>query len=187
MRPGTSAPTRRSPARRPGGRRHVAAVGADEPGGGAVSSSQVNLSWTASTDNVGVTGYRVERCQGAGCTGFAQVGTPAVASFSDSGLIGELRRYRIGCAVDAAGNVRLHRGGERDDAERRPAGRVGGGVFVRRGVGASVVDVSGNGNTGRCRARRGRRRGVMAARCRSTGRAASSGCRLHPRSGCRER
>jgi len=27
----------------------------------AVSSSQINLSWTASTDNVGVTGYRVYR------------------------------------------------------------------------------------------------------------------------------
>lgn len=33
----------------------------------AVSPSQVNLSWTASTDNVGVTGYQVERCQGASC------------------------------------------------------------------------------------------------------------------------
>ena len=32
----------------------------------AVSATQINLNWTASTDNVGVTGYRVERCQGAG-------------------------------------------------------------------------------------------------------------------------
>ena len=31
----------------------------------APTSTQVNLSWTAATDNVGVTGYRVERCQGA--------------------------------------------------------------------------------------------------------------------------
>ena len=43
----------------------------------AASSSQINLSWTASTDNVGVTGYRVERCQGAGCTTFAQIATPS--------------------------------------------------------------------------------------------------------------
>src|SRR5439155_1644055 len=41
----------------------------------AVSGSQINLSWTASTDNVGVTGYPVERCQGAGCTSFAPIGT----------------------------------------------------------------------------------------------------------------
>ncbi len=31
-------------------------------------ASQINLRWTAATDNVGVTGYLVERCQGAGCT-----------------------------------------------------------------------------------------------------------------------
>jgi hypothetical protein len=28
----------------------------------AASSAQINLSWTASTDNIGVTGYRIERC-----------------------------------------------------------------------------------------------------------------------------
>ena len=42
----------------------------------AAGPARSNLNWTASTDNVGVTGYRVERCQGAGCTNFAQVGTP---------------------------------------------------------------------------------------------------------------
>ena len=52
----------------------------------AASTSQVNLSWTAATDNVGVTGYRVERCQGVGCTTFAQVGTPTGTTFSDTGL-----------------------------------------------------------------------------------------------------
>ena len=34
----------------------------------AVSSGEVDLSWGASTDNVGVTGYKVERCSGTGCT-----------------------------------------------------------------------------------------------------------------------
>src|SRR2546427_91151 len=29
-----------------------------------VGTSQINLSWTASTDNVGVTGYLLERCTG---------------------------------------------------------------------------------------------------------------------------
>ncbi len=41
----------------------------------AVSSTQINLSWTASTDNVGVTGYQIERCQGAGCSNFALLTT----------------------------------------------------------------------------------------------------------------
>ncbi len=71
----------------------------------AVGPAQVNVSWTASTDNVGVTGYRVERCQGAGCTGFAQVGTPSGTSFSDTGLSASTSySYRV-VAVDAAGNV----------------------------------------------------------------------------------
>lgn len=71
----------------------------------AVSSSQINLSWTASTDNVGVTGYRVERCQGSTCTNFAQVGTPASNSFNDTGLTANTTyRYQVR-AVDAANNL----------------------------------------------------------------------------------
>ncbi len=42
----------------------------------AVAQSQVNLAWTGSTDNVAVANYRLERCQGASCTSFAEVGDP---------------------------------------------------------------------------------------------------------------
>jgi len=71
----------------------------------AFSSTQINLSWTASTDNVGVTGYKVERCQGAGCTTFAQVGTPAGATYNDAGLLANATYgYRVR-ATDAAGNL----------------------------------------------------------------------------------
>src|SRR2546430_6113218 len=70
----------------------------------AVSGSQINLSWTASTDNVGVTGYPVERCQGAGCTSFAPVGTAAGPTYSDTGLAANTSySYRVR-ATDAAGN-----------------------------------------------------------------------------------
>jgi len=41
----------------------------------AASSGEVDLSWGASTDNVGVIGYLVERCQGAGRTSFTQIAT----------------------------------------------------------------------------------------------------------------
>ena len=51
----------------------------------AASTTQVNLGWTASTDDVGVTEYRVERCPGTGCTNFAQVGTPTGTTFNDTG------------------------------------------------------------------------------------------------------
>lgn len=71
----------------------------------AASSSQIDLGWTASTDNVGVTGYRVERCQGTSCTNFSQIGTPSGTSYSDTSLTANTAyRYRV-AAVDAAGNV----------------------------------------------------------------------------------
>jgi chitodextrinase len=71
----------------------------------AISATQINLSWTASTDNVGVTGYLVERCQGAGCTNFAQIGTTPATTFNDTTLTtGTAYSYRAR-AVDAAGNL----------------------------------------------------------------------------------
>jgi fibronectin type 3 domain-containing protein len=70
-----------------------------------VSSTQINLSWAAATDNVGVTGYRVERCGGASCTTFAQIAAPATTSFNDTGLAPSTSyTYRVR-ATDAAGNL----------------------------------------------------------------------------------
>ena len=71
----------------------------------AVTSTQINLTWTASTDNVGVTNYQVERCQGAGCSTFAQIGTTAVPSFTNTGLTAStIYNYRVR-ATDAASNL----------------------------------------------------------------------------------
>src|SRR5262249_59762355 len=70
----------------------------------AAGSSEIDLSWGAASDDVGVTGYQVFRCQGAGCSNFVQVGSPAGTSFSDTGLSGSTSySYRVR-AVDAAGN-----------------------------------------------------------------------------------
>src|SRR4029450_8058935 len=71
----------------------------------ATGPTAIDLSWTASTDNVGVTGYQVERCQGTGCSSFAQVGSPTGTAFSDTGLTaGTTYVYRVR-AVDAAANA----------------------------------------------------------------------------------
>jgi chitodextrinase len=71
----------------------------------ASSSSQINLSWNAASDSVGVTGYRVERCQGAGCGNFAQIATVSGTSYSNTGLSGSTSySYRVR-AGDAAGNL----------------------------------------------------------------------------------
>lgn len=70
----------------------------------AASASQINLSWTASTDNVAVTGYKVERCAGAGCSTFSQVATPSGTALNDTGLSASTAySYRVR-ANDAAGN-----------------------------------------------------------------------------------
>jgi fibronectin type 3 domain-containing protein len=70
----------------------------------AASGTQINLSWTASTDNVGVTGYLIERCQGTTCT-FAQIGTSTTTTYSDSGLLASTSySYRVR-ATDASSNL----------------------------------------------------------------------------------
>lgn len=71
----------------------------------AASSTQINLAWTPSTDNVGVTQYQIQRCLGAGCTTFAQVGTSTTASFPDSGLLASTSYSYQVRALDAAGNA----------------------------------------------------------------------------------
>jgi hypothetical protein len=69
------------------------------------SPSQVNLSWTASTDSAGVAGYLVERCQGVGCTSFTQVGTTTSTTYSDTGLtVNTAYNYRVR-AINSAGSV----------------------------------------------------------------------------------
>ena len=71
----------------------------------AISNSQINLAWTASTDDVGVAGYRVERCAGNLCANFVQVATPTGVTFGDSGLSASTSySYRVR-AIDAAGNL----------------------------------------------------------------------------------
>jgi chitodextrinase len=73
--------------------------------GTATSSTQINLNWTASTDNIGVTGYRIERCTGSSCTNFAQLATSSSPTFSNTGLLpGTTYGYRVR-AADAAGNL----------------------------------------------------------------------------------
>ncbi|MGE5529280.1 MAG: right-handed parallel beta-helix repeat-containing protein [Patescibacteria group bacterium] len=64
----------------------------------AVSSSRIDLTWTASTDNVGVTGYQIFR-------NGQQVGTSGTTSYSDTGLQPNTTYTYYVKAYDAAGNV----------------------------------------------------------------------------------
>src|SRR5438876_1156698 len=64
----------------------------------AVSPSQINLSWTASSDNVGVSGYRVYR-------GGTQIATTSATSFANTGLSASTTYSYTVAAYDAAGNL----------------------------------------------------------------------------------
>jgi len=65
---------------------------------GTRTLTTIPLTWTASTDNVAVTGYKIYR-------GGTQVGTSSTASYTDSGLTpGTNYSYTV-AAYDAAGNI----------------------------------------------------------------------------------
>jgi chitodextrinase len=65
----------------------------------AVSSSQINLSWTASTDNVGVAGYKVY-------AGGSQIATGITGTwYQDAGLAASTSYSYTVAAYDAGGNI----------------------------------------------------------------------------------
>jgi hypothetical protein len=105
----------------------------------AVSSSQIDLSWNASTDNVGVTGYKLYRDN-------VLVGTSATNAYSDTGLAaGTLHHYEVS-AFDAASN---------ESARSAPASATTHQVIVTAGLiaewrfddgsGEQITDHSGSG------------------------------------------
>ncbi len=116
----------------------------------ATGPSGVDLSWAASTDNTSVAGYRVERCQGAGCTTFAQIATPTGTTYSDTALAPSTNySYRVR-AIDPSGNLSGYSAtasATTGTAPTQPAGLVAGYTFDA-GTGTTATDSSGNNNTG---------------------------------------
>ena len=84
----------------------------------ATSTSQIDLSWGAATDNVAVTLYRIERCQGAGCSNFVQIATTSATTYPNTGLSASTSySYRVR-AQDAVPNVGDYSNTATDDDER---------------------------------------------------------------------
>jgi hypothetical protein len=63
-----------------------------------ISAAQVSLNWNASTDGVGVTGYRLFRNN-------SQIATPTGTSYTDTGLSASTTYTYTVAAIDAAGNA----------------------------------------------------------------------------------
>jgi len=98
----------------------------------AITTSSLSLAWTASTDNVAVTGYQVRR-------GGVLLATVSSPSFADSGLSpATLYTYQV-VALDAAGNASA-------PASLSVSTAAGSGTTVLRinAGGGNFVDSSGN-------------------------------------------
>ena len=107
-------------------------------------TTQINLSWSAASDNVGVAAYRVERCQGVGCSNFAQIASVITLTHVDIGLVTNTSyTYRVR-AIDAAGNLGLY--------SNIASTFVGTGLVAaysfNEGSGNTAADWSGFGNLG---------------------------------------
>jgi hypothetical protein len=109
----------------------------------AASAYQVNLSWNTSTDNIGVTGYRVFR-------GGSPIGNPVANSYQDTTASASTTYSYTVAAYDAAENI----SGQSSTATvttpagpDRSAGLIAG-YAADEGSGNSLWDVSGNAYTG---------------------------------------
>lgn len=72
----------------------------------AVSATHAHLSWSASTDDISVAGYKIERCSGISCGAYIEIDAVngATLTFDDTGLDEHTYyRYRVR-AYDAAAN-----------------------------------------------------------------------------------
>src|SRR5713226_347143 len=79
-------------------------VASTPTGNGNSGKKKINLLWTASTDNVGVTGYQIWRATSS--TGpFSQIATSTTTSYTNTGLTSGTTYWYYVQAFDAAGNV----------------------------------------------------------------------------------
>lgn len=129
-----------------------------------VTSSQIDLSWTSSTDDIGVVAYKIERSQGAGSTNFFLLDLTIGTNYSDANLStryvlyttnssilqpGTTYNYRV-WAMDAAGNLSGQPGVATASTPAVPTGSLTAvaAYGFNEGTGTMVADLSGNGNNG---------------------------------------
>jgi hypothetical protein len=91
----------------------------------ATSTMQINVAWSASSDNVGVSGYRIYR-------NGSQVGSVTATSYSDTGLTSGTRYTYTVAAFDAAGNVSSQSSSTSATTQSAAGGVAGGSDFATR-------------------------------------------------------
>lgn len=103
----------------------------------AVSASQINLAWSASTDNVGVTGYEIYRNNN-------KIATITGVSYGDTGLTASTAYSYLVKAFDGAGNISSssNTASAVTQAPSYSTGNISGTVFDQGGSVLSGVSVS---------------------------------------------
>ena len=109
-------------------------------------AGQISLSWTASTDNLGVTGYLVYR-ESPGSSAFVQVGSAVSTSYTDTALAASSTYSYEVQATDAASNLSPFSNMATATTTATIPGLVAAYSFSE-GTGTTVTDSSGNGNNG---------------------------------------
>lgn len=105
----------------------------------ATSASQIDLSWTASTDNVGVAGYTIFRSG-------VPVGTASTNSFSHTGLTASTTYSYTVSAHDAAGNISVMSASASATTPAQPGNTITA-ASCARGAVQSAVDAAPDGYT----------------------------------------
>jgi hypothetical protein len=109
----------------------------------AISSSQINLSWTASTDNVGVRGYTIYR-------GSTQIGFTEDNSYPDPGLTPSTTYLYSVSAYNFVGNRSARSDRVSGTTMAPPPSGTGliAAYSLNEGAGTTAHDASGNGHNG---------------------------------------
>lgn len=102
-------------------------------GTNVVSASQINLSWTASTDNVGVAGYRIFR-------NGVQIATTSSATYQNTGLSPSTSYTYSVAAYDTAGNNSAQSSGVSATTLATPPPSTGSLTFVQKCAQSGVVN-----------------------------------------------
>ena len=112
-------------------------------------AGQANLTWTASTDNVGVSRYNLHRATSAGFTPTAgnRIAQPTGTAHTDSGLAAGTYYYRV-TAEDAAGNISPASNEATATTSAPPITGLVAAYGFDTGSGTSTPDQSGNSNNG---------------------------------------
>ena len=152
----------------------------------AGGAGQAALSWTAATDNVGVSRYNVHRSTTSGFTPATanRIAQPTGTSYTDTGLATGTYYYKV-TAEDAAGNVGAASSAGDGDRERAARGRARRRLRLRRGYGRNDGRPVGDGQPRLAREPdlgRGERRQVRQRTQLQRHRPALSALRTRPRS-----